>query len=304
LILRHASDNSLYDINGEWREDILFIFVPFCHIKYIRENIENYLKVWQAENPSDSYIQKRIQTIQYEIITNNDGDDEAKEFILNNVENNSDFREEAVKFAIEDKKYEKAIKLCLDGENKDKSYPGLVHKWQKLRYEIYEKTGDISGQKEIAYNLTVKGEFDFYLKLKNLYSQGDEYSDEWYKVLEDILRMSSTPYPKEIYTKILLHEKMFPELLEYCKNNMARITEYHKYLLPGYKEDVSEIFSAYIRKSASQAFDRRLYAEVCEIIKKYAKACGKTKATEIISELKTQYAKRPAFVDELKKIKL
>ena len=64
LIFRHVSDNSLYNINGEWREDILFIFVPFCHINYIRDNMEKYLTVWQAEKPSDKYTRERIQSIQ------------------------------------------------------------------------------------------------------------------------------------------------------------------------------------------------------------------------------------------------
>ena len=85
------------------------------------------------------------------------------------------------------------------------------------------------------------------------------------------MKSTSVPFYKDIHMKILIHEKMYPELLEYCKNNIAQITEYYKHLLPDYKDEVAEIFLSYVKRTASQASDRRLYAGVCEIIKKYAK---------------------------------
>ena len=97
---------------------------------------------------------------------------------------------------------------------------------------------------------------------------------------------------------------MKPELLEYCQNNIHTVTEFHRHLLPDYAEEINKIFLEYINKQALQASDRSQYHAVCDIIKEYAKVCGKTRVAEIISELKTQYVKRPAFVDELKKIKL
>ena len=42
---------------------------------------------------------------------------------------------------------------------------------------------------------------------------------------------------------------------------------------------------------------------MCAIIKRYKKIAGKDNVKEIVSELKDKYAKRPAFIDELDKIK-
>ena len=302
LIMGYVYDSSLCKVNSEWLEDILFIFVPFCHIKYIREKIENYLLLWHTESKSSSYDQKRLQAIQHEIIANTSGEDEARKFIEDNVETSDDFREKAINFAIADKNYEKAVKLCLDGEIKDARYPGLISKWKNLRYKIYEDTGNTADQKKLAYEFTIDGKFDYYIKLRNLYAESEEDTGEWYQIFEDILASVTAPYPKNIYTQILIYENMKPELLDYCKERSSFIADYYTYLLPDYESEVSEIFAEYLRQKANQASARSQYREVCNLIKKYITACGRSNAVKLVKEFKLLYAKRPAFVDELERV--
>jgi len=101
---------------------------------------------------------------------------------------------------------------------------------------------------------------------------------------------------------LIIHEKLKIRLLDYCKKNIRYITELYPHLLPECKADVGEIFIQYIKQQAAGASDRGMYRKVCDLIRHYKKACGST-AFEIRDELVAQYPKRPAFLDELGKVK-
>ena len=203
--------------------------------------------------------------------------------------------------AIAKKDYDKALKLCLEGEKKDADRRGLLLQWQKLRYKIYELTGNIDAQKKLAYEFTIEGDFDFYVKLSKLYSNDTK---EWQQVFESIISAVTASHVKDIYVKILIHEKMKPELLAYCKKYLAYFPRYYLHLLPDYQDEVNKIFVELLRKKSAEAGSRSAYKEVCDLIEKYAKACGNENALNLIRELKLTYVKRSAFIDELGKLNI
>lgn len=324
FVFSHVSDDGIYGGFSDLRIDILEIFAPMCNIKYVREKLDEYLDNWLRKvsgtyasknsimggrmillgnRPSLSHIEKSIQELQYGIISTFDGEEAARKFINSHTENDK-FRSLAIEYAVSEKDYGKAIDLCLDGEKEDINHHGLLNKWKKLRYDIYDYTGNTTEQKKLAYEFTLNGDFDFYIKLRKLYATDSETSDEFFDVFENILSAAKKTYSQGIYTKILIYEKMTPELLEYCREHIYSITEFYRHLLPDYEDEVNEIFLEYLHRQASQASDRSQYRTVCDIIKEYAKACGHINADKIIESFKANYVKRPAFMDELKKIKL
>jgi hypothetical protein len=276
---------------SRFKENILEMFVPLCGIGYIREAVEKMLKGFEGQT-TERYRRKELQELQYAIISQFDDEEATQEFADSHLDNDN-FRVAAIERAIAQKDYGKALELCLDG--------GI---WEQLRYRIYEESGDISGQKKLAYHFTVAGSFEYYLKLRKLYGEDSEDSGQWYQVFDDILAAVLNPYPKRIYTEILVHENMKPELLEYCRQRLDAVVEYYPHLLPDYADEVDEIFTELIVKTAAQADSRSNYKAVCTLIKKYAAACGKDGAAELIREFKAQYVKRPAFIDELGKVKI
>lgn len=181
------------------------MFVPLCNIKHIREGVEKYIKFFENQNKSD-YRKNELQKLRYDIILEFDGEEAAHKFINNHVENDK-FREMAIEYAIAGKDYNKALALCSDCEKQDKTYRGEI-KWKKLKYRIYEEIGNTDGQKKLAYKFTLDGEFDYYLKLKKLYAENSEDTGEWHEIFDDILSAVIKPYPKSIYTEILIHENM------------------------------------------------------------------------------------------------
>jgi hypothetical protein len=257
----------------------------------------------RSNDYSSDYYQNAIQQLQYSIISLCDGKAAASKFAHDHLDNKA-FREMIIEQAIAKKDYDKALRLCLDGEKKDMQYAGLQLQWKRLRYKVYEATGDIDAQKKLAYEFTIDGDFDYYVKLKKLYSDTSSNTEDWQQVFGKIISAVTTPYNKNIYTRILILENMKAELLEYCKKYTAYFTRYYLHLLPDFQDDVNQIFLTLLRKKSAEAGSRSGYKDVCDLIEKYAKACGNENAYSIIRELKLTYPKRPAFIDELEKLNI
>ena len=86
------------------------------------------------------------------------------------------------------------------------------------------------------------------------------------------------------------------------KQSPSQLESYADQLAEKYPEDVIEIYQNYIHATAKSATDRKRYKGVCKIIKRYKKYAGEEKQAELIQQLSTEYAKRPAFIDELGKL--
>ncbi|MCL1884417.1 MAG: SWIM zinc finger family protein [Defluviitaleaceae bacterium] len=290
--------SGMYDGWTDWRMDLLSTLVPLCSNKANREQMEKYLSVPENSHGSDfirGYDVRVKQKLQYEIICKFDGDDAANVFVEKNLDN-IDFRRMAIISAITSKNYDRAIALCIEGENSNQQYPGIVKDLQTLRYTVYEATNNKPEQKTLALALLLNGEFDYFLKYKSLHSK-----DEWVTALYDVLEKTEERDRRGIYVEILVHEKHKPRLLAFCKKMPSAIARYHTHLLPEYKQEVGQLFSEHIRHTAARADSRTQYSEVCQLIETCEKACpGATDS--LCAEIIEKNARRPAFMDEMRKI--
>ena len=191
------------------------------------------------------------------------------------------------------------IQLCLDGEEADKEFRGLVHKWRVFRYQAYELLGDIEQQKQLARELLFANEFTYYLKLKELYP-ANEWNVALNKIVDDFKKMKNK---LPVYLSILKEENLTGELLRYCQNHISSITDLYPYLIKDYLEEVNELFIKFIEYSAEEATERKKYRMVCSLIKTYKNACGTIHSHKLIGELREKYKRRPAFIEELGKIR-
>lgn len=91
--------------------------------------------------------------------------------------------------------------------------------------------------------------------------------------------------------------------MEFVRENPQSIERYASMLEDKFKDEVIEIYKRYIKSAANSSKNRSNYQRVCEIIKRYKKVAGKENQEKIINDLIALYRKRPAFVDELSKIK-
>jgi len=297
IVIKHALDQ-MYDGWIDWRIDLLSALVPLCKDKKNRVQLESYLVTQDSHKTSEwsrDYDLRRKQQIQFELISNFDGDAAAQAYINQNLDN-IDFRYTAIKDAIKNNNYDKATVLCIEGEKQNFSMPGIVKQLREFLYIIYEATGNLLEQKALALSLLTDGDFKYYEKYKELH-----HTNEWATILEDFLEKLNRNGSRGIYVKILVHEKHKPRLLKYCQKSTESIIKYHKILLPEYKREVVEIFLTLIRTLAARASSRSAYNEVCGVIQLCENSCiGST--SEVCAEITQQYARRPAFMDEMRKI--
>jgi len=290
-----------YEGWSDWRFDLIKICTYYSPSKDLRKKLEKQLESFLSRTESswsDRYEKKQIKLLQLEIIERCDGADAAEKFIYENI-NHSEFREKAIAIELGNCDYKKMLQLCLDGEEVDKEYRGLIHKWQEYRYQAYELLGDIEQQKQLARELLFKNEFTYYLKLKELYA-ASEWDRALKKLVDDFKQMT---YQPSVYLSILKEENLTTELLTYCQSHISSITDLYPYLIKDYLEKVNDLFIKYIEYAAEEATDRKKYRTVCSIIKTYKNACGTIQSHKLIGELREKYKRRPAFIEELGKIR-
>ncbi|OUB00320.1 hypothetical protein [Bacillus thuringiensis] len=259
--------------------------------------LENMIPAHSKESWSGTYRISQCKQLQLQLIQLFDGSSKEEAFIQNNLQY-SEFREKAIQHAFHLCEYEKVIQLCLDGEQQDKKARGLLNQWKTYRYEAYENLGDIENQRKLALAFVLEDDFAYYEKLKALYD-----SASWLGIREHILStFESTSYRSYMYESILLLERLPNKLLAYCQTHPATILHLYKSLLPDYPSETHQIFITHMQKLAQEARDRRMYKHICQTIQTYQRVGDANVVQEFIEQLKQMYHKRPAFLDELKKI--
>ena len=86
------------------------------------------------------------------------------------------------------------------------------------------------------------------------------------------------------------------------KSHNEKVYRYGAFLAKKYQQEVCNIYTTQINKEAESANDRKSYSRVCSNIRLFSEAGYLEQANEIIWEFMQKYKRKPAFVDELKKI--
>lgn len=225
--------------------------------------------------------------------------EEAEEFIKENLKYQS-FREIYIDKCMKEKNYYKALELAQEGEVKDKDFAGLVLRWKKLKYDAYKKLSLIEEQEKLAKDLLLDGSFEYYKELKELHKK--EESDFYDNIKEELKKLKGWR-GESTYLQLIVEEKDLDEIMEYVRLNPRTIEDYATMLLDKYKDDVIEVYKKYIKHQASISSNRSNYKNVCRILKQYKKIAGQQNFENIKGELSMLYRNRPAFLDELSKIR-
>lgn len=288
---------------SDWRFTLLKTCIPLCKPPERRKIIEDYIALYEkrgGEDFYDRYNSHRAQELRLILISQYDGKAAAVQYMELHIENEA-FRKAVIQMCIDEGRYSRAIELCLDGEAKDAGHRGLVDNWKQMRYIIYEKKNDLSALKSLAAKFVREGKFDYYVKLKALHDE----AEDWPKTLENLLwELDDGIYRQGIYVQILIHEHKKPLLLAYAKKHVHEIVGLHSHLLPEFKPEVADMLRQHILRIAESSSNRKEYQQVCEVLKVLRKVRGSKETVELRDELLRLYHKRPAFADELRKVRL
>lgn len=295
-------DNEVFDGWDEYRINILNICREFCDIEEIREKlihkIEGLIKQY-SKVEYGQYEVERLLEILFRIIKKYGTKEEEKQFVKDNLKFEY-FRELLIDKFIKKNEYHKVIKLTLDGEKQDKDRAGLLFKWQKIRYDAYKILSMKEEQEKLAKELLLKGNFEFYKDLKELNKEDEKV---FYNSLKKELKDKKGFNIKSVYLKLILKENDLDAIMDYVRENTEAIEEFAGILVNKFKDEVIKIYEEHIDELSLFSTNRKQYQDICRRIKKYKKIAGKKNGEKIINKFMISYKKRPAFVDELSKIK-
>ncbi|MGO5066820.1 SWIM zinc finger family protein [Clostridium sp. LCP25S3_F8] len=300
--LIEESENEVFYEWEDYKIDILKIGAKFADIEKLRNKLISkieYMIDKNGNNKNTKYIDENMLMILFDIINLYGTEEEADKFMKNNRKFAS-FRQLLINKYNQEKNYLKVIELALEGERQDRKYDGLLIKWKEIRYMAYKELSMKSEQKKLAKELLLDGDFNYYKELKELTTEDKKV---FYNRLKLELKNKHGCHRKMIYLKIIEEEKDLDEIMEFVRKNPENIGKYASMLVDKFKNEVIEIYKKYIKSEAYHSSNRQEYNEVCTIIRGYKDIAGKENQQEIINELSILYKRKPAFMDELSKIK-
>lgn len=299
--LLQTSQSSLFRGWDDWKDRLITQCVQIADIlPALRENLLQYQlqelnSAEQKEGYAREYAWNSAQQTYYEMLLRWNGEEAALAFAATHMENDF-FRVQFFERYVRQRRYDQALKLCLEAEQASGSYYGLQSAWRQRRFVVYTETGDVEAQKGLAESLLMDGHEAYYGRLKALYSPED-----WIEKRDELLHQLSKR-KLHIYEQIIVKEDDKPRLIAYVQENPLSVFSLYEHLLPDYSAEIKDTFFAVLRTLASAASDRKAYQGVCKQIRILGKACGKDAAREVILELQQNYPRRPALQDELQKL--
>ena len=157
--------------------------------------------------------------------------------------------------------------------------------------------------KKLFYQTT---DWELYEKLRKFSGK------QWYSMLQEIVEYYSSGHERndsrdyrDILIDIYLREKMFEAALKevLARKSLHTLSRYYKPLAEKYPSDYFNAYKELLFAHADARMGRDHYREVASELKKMKAVKGFEKEfEEYIKMLRERYAKRPAFIDEMKQL--
>jgi hypothetical protein len=269
----------------------------------------------QTANHLTRYAVKKLSLLQLELYNRRGNTTAAQDIIAKNLDM-PEMQQIQVEMLIKAKDYSEAKRVIvhnLQPTERPHSPHHLIDSWKTL-LQIAQLENDEPEIRRLAKELWEKSaETGHHYRLyKSTYE-----SRVWAKLADNIIEEHKKS--KKEYSYILIEEERWAQLLERVEdltNESQRgyiwgssdydiIAKYDGYLLPHFPEKVTQLYKDYIYKSALNATDRSAYFSVGLKLKRFATYPNQlAAANQLANALMSKYANRPAFVDELTKLKL
>ena len=285
----------------DWHEGLLS---SAANLAETDADFDRVLALAEKKQQSD-WANERIQMIKYGLLVKKKGQDIADKFLEQNMDN-SRFREMAIERALEQKNYAKAVKLAQDGVKTDmKDKPGLAKEWYDWLLKIAQEQNDTPRIIEYARYLLIdnfRNEQDYFQVLKEHVKP-----EEWEAFVDGIvseIKAKRRWYDTGLVGTIYIREEKWDKLWEMVKENptLSTIEQYESYLSKHYAGEMVDLYASLILDYLERNMGRDHYQTACRYIRRMIKLGGKAKANNLIAQLRTLYAKRPALMQELDRV--
>ena len=244
-----------------------------------------------------------VQIIRFKILLHSGREQEANDYLASNLQNSA-FRADAIRTAIEQKNYSRANELAEAGIEQDKhSRPGYAASWRLFLLEVAEiqnqSTKIVAYAQELFFQHPEKRETYYQLLKKHTSSKS------WPTLLNALVQATKKLHAwnaRPILADIYIWEEQWDQLLKLISvnSNFAELTQYELPLLQHYPEEWKNLFGTAIIEYTQLANSRANYKEVVKQLVKLYKSGGEANVQKIVSILRTVFKNRPSLMDELR----
>lgn len=286
----------------DWSLDILRLAGEFA-----RTPTEGERVVKLAEQaPGSKYFVQARQEVTLELIHKFQGEEAAIDYLNTHVANHS-FRLRLIHAATEADDYDLAISLARDGymQDKDES-PGYAIKWLEVQLQVAQKTKDKDQILTLARQLLDEDSHNgmkYYDLLKSTvpHKQWPAYTEQLIAHIQarDVYGRSNDRLLAQIFER----EGHWDRLLTIVKRRKDRyfLALYQKVLAPRHSAELVQLWEDLLVDHLRWCSDRKGYATACEYLKAMKSLGGHDAATSMATFIREEFAKRPAFMDELRR---
>ncbi|MCL1808841.1 MAG: hypothetical protein FWG42_03620 [Clostridiales bacterium] len=279
------------DYGADYEDKLLSIAAKFVTLEN-RAELEGVLARFDFK-----WREEAFKLIRLDIIRKIENEDAVVNFIAENLRFPK-IRDIAFDKAMSNKRFEECERLCIDAIAEYTQNYG-VSPWLYKLYSIYEMMGNESKMAATAEKILFCGDLEYYSKLTPLLKK----QSDWNNLYSELIKNCELNLPYSKYMEILAKEEEHALLLEQVKKHSEQVYRYGKMLAEKYPADTCAVFTEQIGRSAEAAYGRDSYSKVCSNILSFAEAGFISESIEMLNDFKQKYRRKPAFVDELNKIR-
>lgn len=277
---------------------------------YQNENEARTIIALLDQVDAPQYQQEAAQVIKLKILRETQGKTAVKKFLEQHL-SNPNFRSEAIRNAISDKDFKKAIQLAQAGIKQDaQNKPGLADDWYDWLLKIALKQKDTAKVIEYARLLLVvpNRDWNHYYNILNENISPDEWEGFVEKLVSDLLKQASWP-EYNLVTEILIRETLWDQLWEMVSqgyNNqifgLESLKSYEKYIKKDHTDELAGFYEEGIFQFLERNTGRPHYKKACRYIRWIVKLGAWERAQRFVEKLRAAYSNRPALLEELNRL--
>ena len=291
----------------DWHFEVIRIAIDLIQSPQEKEQLLRILKKIQTCD-ENSWNYQQILNLRLQIIRKTENEEAAIRFMEANLSNPT-FRKLLIEKALSEKNYPQVEKLANEGIKQDeKSKPGLAADWKNYLLTMYLQTGDKEQIIRLAryfllqYYSRHQPRQYYYGLLKSLISE-----EQWAAYVDGIIAeiCQENKYGAfQPVAEIYIWEKQWDKLLAWIRQYPVfyHIEQTEPYLKEMYPQELAALYRDTILKYLESNTGREHYQKCCQYIRRMIKLGARPMATELITQLQTQYRNRRALLEELSKV--
>lgn len=289
-----------------WGWDLLAIAEKLVSTPSHRALVASALDDIQAaiSKPSEGgyisdYGLEQIALFRLALIDRFDGEDASRQFLLANAHLDR-VRMELIERCIRKGELEEAMRQIQAGiaSSEQRRKPGLTHEYHALRVRLLQHQGDKTGVIEGARALWLDSgtEEDFELLRKMI------PAPDWRAFVEGLIKNIRRP---EQLAWLYAHEDRWRDLMTLVQSHRQGgwlTNSYRDQLELRFPDDVAVLYEKIVDEILVRATGRGGYKHAIAYLRQMKKIGQTTRADALVQRIRTQYANRPALLDELGKM--